>query len=610
MSSETALSNLTEQLTAGSRTIENLPAGGFLFVEHDLPFLLVYRNKVNDAGTIRLARSSASYLILADETPEVYQPLLLDISRKMADKHGAFLLVELYSAEETSTTFTIRGPAEKIRNSVNVLQEVLDDINGRGLRKALAVNVEPLPEANPHNRPLLVPQQQLLEAGGILLELEVPPVYRNDSAKLFPVYFRRFRNGFSLAMQKAMFEFLRLQTSTGIASFSALGKRELQKHLLEIDRELTDIQSGYQLLLQVAPTNLQQLKHDFFASNAEEIGEYRYRFLPVDPDILKRRLFNLKIEEIDDPAVSYLFSEKREEIDTELTLLKERGKQNFFYSSIRLYKPVDKELADTARELLEQLPEKEEASTDLYTANDFQQLTKNEFDYFRQQNPRFSSKVHVREDVNILMVSRGELYLPLQFTSDARGAEALIQHEIGTHVLTYYNGSQQPLSQLATGLADYDPLQEGIAVLAEYFAGGLSGNRLRTLAGRVVAGACMLQGASFAEIYRELYHKYSFSTDRAFNITSRIYQGGGFLKDIVYLKGLVQLTEYLQNNGSLEKLLAGKFALKHVNVIDDLTERGILSPPVLYPRYLASSDFQTKLKQVRQGLALYKLAQL
>jgi hypothetical protein len=125
-----------------------------------------------------------------------------------------------------------------------------------------------------------------------------------------------------------------------------------------------------------------------------------------------------------------------------------------------------------------------------------------------------------------------------------------------------------------------------------------------------MAGACMLQGASFAEIYRELHHKYSFSTDRAFNITSRIYQGGGFLKDIVYLKGLVQLTEYLQNNGSLEKLLAGKFALKHVNVIDDLTERGILSPPVLYPRYLASSDFQTKLKQVRQGLALYKLAQL
>ncbi|NIQ16470.1 MAG: DUF1704 domain-containing protein, partial [Candidatus Dadabacteria bacterium] len=65
--------------------------------------------------------------------------------------------------------------------------------------------------------------------------------------------------------------------------------------------------------------------------------------------------------------------------------------------------------------------------------------------------------------------------------------EALLQHEIGTHALTYFNGLSQPFKQLCIGLSGYEELQEGLAVLAEYLVGGLSKPRLRLLAGRVVA---------------------------------------------------------------------------------------------------------------------------
>merc|ERR1711974_198770 len=150
-------------------------------------------------------------------------------------------------------------------------------------------------------------------------------------------------------------------------------------------------------------------------------------------------------------------------------------------------------------------------------------------------------------------------------------AASLLQHEIGTHALTYFNGSQQSLSQMAAGFADYDALQEGIAVLSEYLIGGLSGNRLRILAGRVVAGDALLSGADFKQVFNLLYSEYGFSKEHAFNITSRMFQGGGFLKDIIYLKGLVELRDYLIDGGELEPLLAGKFALKHVDVIKDLT---------------------------------------
>src|SRR5690606_19631968 len=131
--------------------------------------------------------------------------------------------------------------------------------------------------------------------------------------------------------------------------------------------------------------------------------------------------------------------------------------------------------------------------------------------------------------------------------------------EVGTHALTFYNGRQQPLSQLSEGLADYDPLQEGIAVLSEYLIGGLTGNRLRTLAGRVIAGEARINGADFKEVFNLLYSKYNFSKEPAFNIASRLFQGGGFLKDIIYLKGLVELRDYLRDGGDLEILLSGKF---------------------------------------------------
>src|SRR5690606_25759455 len=164
-----------------------------------------------------------------------------------------------------------------------------------------------------------------------------------------------------------------------------------------------------------------------------------------------------------------------------------------------------------------------------------------------------------------------------------------------------------PICQLSVGFADYDPLQEGIAVLSEYLIGGLSGNRLRILAGRVLAGAALLDGANFKEVFNLLYKIHGFSKEPAFNITSRMFQGGGFLKDIIYLKGLVQLRDYLMEGGDLEFLLAGKFALKHVPMIKDLTARGLLHPPRLKPKYFQQKDFETKMNKLKQGISLSKL---
>ncbi len=163
------------------------------------------------------------------------------------------------------------------------------------------------------------------------------------------------------------------------------------------------------------------------------------------------------------------------------------------------------------------------------------------------------------------------------------------------------------MKQLSIGLADCDPLQEGLAVMSEYLVDALTPNRLRTLAGRVIAGEAVKQGGDFQEIFRLLTLTYNFSSERAFNITSRIMQGGGFLKDIIYLKGLVDLRKHLQEGGDYESLLTGKFALKHTKIIEELTDRKVLKTGTLRPSYLLNEESAKRIKLIRDGLPISQM---
>ena len=600
--------DLLADLEPGKRTMRELPYGGFLVLEHDVPALLIYRKKPKDKATLRLARTGASYLIIGDSHFEYFRNFIKKLTVKMAERFGSFILVELYRGEPDSTSFIIKGPANKLPASLETLSEELSAIDSRRYKVKLDAQISHTKNRQKSGDESLVDLDELKSTGGTLLGLELPPVYCNKSGAVFPLYFRMFRDKLAKAIQKTIYEFIRVQTTSDIHSYHTLGRRRIHEEVLKIDRQITELQARYEFLWLVAPVNIQALRKKFFDTNFEEIDAYHYRLLPVDPDLLKRELYNLRIDEIDDPSLSYLYNEKREELDKELTMLKERGSKNFFYSSIRLYQGVPRNVLAEAKLILETIPENHEEHTEkTIDAHRFRELAKVEFDFFKEQAPHYEGTVHIRNDVNIIMVSNGELYLPEDYKMTENEAQALIQHELGTHALTHFNGSQQPLSQLSAGFADYDATQEGIAVLSEYLGGGLTGNRLRILAGRVVAGEDLMNGADFKSVFHHLYTDYGFTKERAFNITSRMFQGGGFLKDIIYLKGLVELRDHLGNGGDLKPLLAGKFALKHVDIINDLTQRELLNPPKIIPRYFKNENFSNKLNAFKEGITLSKM---
>jgi uncharacterized protein (TIGR02421 family) len=277
---------------------------------------------------------------------------------------------------------------------------------------------------------------------------------------------------------------------------------------------------------------------------------------------------------------------------------------------LQLYGEVTAQLVDTAKDILNRssnYSNKKDGGRKVLKADSFAETARQEIEYYRQMYPDLAARVQVRDDIVGLLVSQGNLLISSDIMIPEKRVDAMLSHEVGTHILTYYNGKAQPFSQLYCGLAGYDELQEGLAVLSEYLVGQLSPQRLRLLAGRVLAAYKMQTGETFQEVFYELNSAYGFEQKTAFTITTRIFRGGGLIKDSIYLRGLVNLLEYLKNGGNINLLFCGKIALDHVRIIQELQDREILRTPPLVPRYMQTADIDKKLAALREGLEVYDL---
>jgi uncharacterized protein (TIGR02421 family) len=187
--------------------------------------------------------------------------------------------------------------------------------------------------------------------------------------------------------------------------------------------------------------------------------------------------------------------------------------------------------------------------------------------------------------------------------------DALLQHEVGTHVVTYANGRSQPLRIFSSGLAAYEELQEGLAMIGEYASGGLDADRLRLIAARVVAVHMLVAGASFADVVGVLNGEHHIGKRTSFGIALRVFRGGGLTKDAIYLRGLVQLLAYLRDGGAVEPLLVGKIGFAHIPVVAGLVERGVLHAGPLTPRWLGNAN-APRLDRLRAGLRASDLVEI
>jgi uncharacterized protein (TIGR02421 family) len=611
--SATAVDNaMIDRILRGFRTDahvrERLSDGGVLNLDRKLPYLFVYRqpSEREDPGTHRLVLGEASYLVaLGSDVGDTHE-IVAALAEAGTSELDSFLVLELWSGVPGSTEFVVHAPVGAAAATVEVLARGLGEMNAQDV--ATTVTVRQTDERHPPDLPPLLTTQECWDIGCLLVGLEVPPVYRDLDGALYPVFLRRLRHLLSGVLRQMAFEFARVQTSAGFQSYRAVGPRTFGREVADADMSLAEIEASYQLLLLVSPVNATEAWSRFRDSSFERAPTFRYRLLPVDPDSLKRRLFNVDLEPVADPAMAFLLRDKRDELDRQITMIAERNTEGFRFASMRLYGAVDDMLLNIARDVLRSVPPRLAGRTGPpVLAQEFAGIARTELEHYRVAYPPLAAEVQIRPDLVGLMVSKGNLLIGEGLALRPERVAPLLHHEVGTHVLTYYNGHAQPLRQLYNGLAGYDELQEGLAVLAEYLAGGLDAARMRTLAARVVAAHAIEQNATFLDTFRLLTADCAMGAAAAFDITSRAHACGGFTRDLIYLRGLLGLIEYIRAGGAIEPLYVGKIAAKHVEILEELRARGYLKTPPLLPRLFEEPDTSRRIDALRNGLQLTRM---
>lgn len=349
-----------------------------------------------------------------------------------------------------------------------------------------------------------------------------------------------------------------------------------------VDLQLSQLGDSFRFILDITPIDAEDVKEGFLSGDIVE-PTFAYRDYVIDPEVLQTVLESIDVSRVQDATVASLLRNKKRELDLQLAMLRARCSDEFRDLSIELYGGVRHDLLTAAESILARV-DPAPWTGDRLDAEAFLALANEELDYYRAMDSDVDIHAEIRPDSSGVMVAGNVLLIGPEAGVAANRANALIQHEVGTHLVTQVNGSRQPLQVMGTGLAGYDETQEGLAVLAEIACGELTTSRLRQLAGRVVTVHRMLGGSTFRQCWEGLVDA-GFPRGGAFTTVMRIFRSGGLTKDACYLRGLLDLLAHLKGGGDVDAFFLGKFSLEDLPLIDELNARGILTDPVVLPRW-------------------------
>lgn len=627
------------------RLRRNLPADGRLHFDHALPYICLYRPRPGllDEGTSSLASATSAYLIApGDERFRAgTRHLLHAIAEVATERLGGFLIVEIWTrnpAEGEASGSAAQGPPHFVVHAADLPEETATVFrDGLAAIDLAGVTATPTHLSGPWGAeiqrgddegqpdPLPGPYDPPERLADVVhrLGIEISPAFRNPaSGEVYPRILTLLRRAFVRALERGVFAWAQDHTSVDPPHFHSFGRRHVGRSATGIDRRLASVAVDVDAVLLASPVNADSARQAFFEKGCDEPPIFVYRPLPFDPEAMKRKLFGVPLERVEDPLLEMLFREKQEELDHEISMLCDLGTSRFLYGSLQVYGRPSTELLGTAQDVLAELPapdpragetedpETPEAAPGAYLdATAFARAARREIDRYRSVEPDFDPHVRVRADVSGLIVSGKTLMVARGCSIPRQRVQALLHHEVGTHLVTRYNGLVQPLRLFGCGLAGYGTLQEGLAVLSEYLVGGLTRSRARVLAARVVAADAAASGGEFMDTFRLLMREHGFEKRGAFTIAMRVHRGGGHTKDHHYLLGLVELLRYLARGDPLDALFVGKVGLSHLDVVQELILRGILRLPVVKPRYTSDLGSMERLGACRNMDVLEVLSQ-
>jgi uncharacterized protein (TIGR02421 family) len=583
----------------------DLGGRGRLFIDRPVPFIVVHVGRQAQPAAREAVSANAAYLLAQNMTDA--DAVLAVVGKTMQERFGGFLVIDVgeLAEDRLAADAPYLAPfAVHISNTPDKSTQAAAASFAAAMQKADARYRSPRVERFVADEDKAARLARRVKQFPVLT-IRFAPIYKApQSTQIYPELRERLTANIVDATLQAAADYARSETNIALTSHRALGRSVFVDAVGRADRAVDAIASRFDFLLAVTPINAEAAWAEFKAADFQRAPNFLYRPLNVDVAATKKALFAINLDQFEDPVLSRLYREKQQELDLQLSMLSVRQERSFRELGRALYRSVEAGLLVAANEILAATARKagqtEAAEIDYRFV---QRRAQAMIERYSGQSSGFSAGIDIRDDLPAgMMVSNGRLLISRN-TRMAKGrVEALLSHEVGVHMLTYFNGSGHGLKIFRSGLAGYEGAQEGLAVLAEFLAGGMTVARLRLLAGRVLAVTSMLEGAGFVETFRLLTKDHGFSDSSAFNVALRVYRGGGLAKDAIYLRGLLEILAHLEAGGSLEPFWLGKIAAGHFATMQELSTRGLLKPARIAPEFLTGKGAEARLDRLRAGL--------
>ena len=370
----------------------------------------------------------------------------------------------------------------------------------------------------------------------------------------------------------------------------------LQNELLNFDKEFHETIKKINILSAVNPINYAQQKQQFFDSQFTIEPSFVYIDHNIDVFEMKRKLFNLPLGSVKDEDLKLMYFDTISSYIDKIDQFNSIGSAEFVYDSLRYFgEPTPKDLGN-ARFILH-LPVNEEEENEVNLS--FEKIKQILVDFADTNKYEHTLKIEDNMIANAL-VSGTTIKVNKHASLSLSDSNALAQHEIGVHLVTTLNARKQPLRILEIGNPLNTMTQEGLAILSEYLSNNLTITRLKVLALRVIAVESMIKERNFKRTFALLREEHGASNELAFTITARIFRGGGFVKDYLYLQGFHRMLNAFENEPDFQLLFCGKTSISYLPKIRRLVDKGF----VLAPHYVSPVfNKPTELNETKRYIA-------
>lgn len=412
----------------------------------------------------------------------------------------------------------------------------------------------------------------------LVLPIEVKKVFMDEvSGELYPLVLEDLKSGFKDAISETAAFFMRRYTKKTRTQKADILSSNISPEVIELDKKLFSLCKSIETLNFINPVNLSAQKNLFLKRNSYLAPSFNYKQLNINPYKFRENLYKLPVDDIYDAGIQQLYRHVIDNLASKIDLLTSIGTEDFVYNSLKYYgEPNHTDIAN-ARFILH-LNDDEFVVPDVYLNAD------EAIEYFRFQAQEWGLKCKIEKSAKIVakaMVNNEKALLLInkeaKFTE--KELHAFAYHELGIHMLTTINAKKQPLKVFSLGLMGNTHTQEGIALYSEYCSGSLTIQRLKTIALRVIAVQYMLEHSDFVKTYHALMNEFSLDKEFAFTLTTRVYRGGGFTKDYLYLTGFRDVLNVAKQQ-PIDNLLVGKTGLLDFDVVSEMIERGMIDKPV------------------------------